>query len=285
MEDEFRLKKYFKKIKKVVYRLEWIECSKEILNIFDRNDTLDKLRNFLNSNEEAPNKATKNFKINYVLTNYIMSRFYSDKNLISRVKLSRDLENELNNVQPDNQYQYLSNKYSISEDEIRTNELTILNTFCDVSWAVAEFESICKVKDKFKYLVKFTTETDGITEQQINNFLGQIPQKYADYYRLLGPDRIRANSYQESKIKTEWIKIHSEVKIDDEMISEIYGTFKIGDKYGKAKIKSTLKELYEKYNYEKSPKASDLTDYFVLKTTTVLNDGKWISGFEILGKK
>jgi len=155
----------------------------------------------------------------------------------------------------------------------------------DVTKEVNEFNEIGYSTEKLKYLVKFTTETSGITEQHINNFLAQIPTKYGDYYRLLGPDRIRANSFQESKIKAEWIKIHSEVKIDDGMIEKIYSTFRVGEKYGKAKIKSTLKDIYSEFSYDKTAKASDLQDYFVLKATTVSEDSKWVNGFEILGKK
>jgi len=163
------------------------------------------------------------------------------------------------------------------EGYIRSNE--------EVTSYVEEFESIKNTREKLKYLVKFTTETSGITEQMINNFLIQIPGKYTDYYKLLGPDRIKANGYLEADLRREWIKTHSEVKIDEEMIDKIYETFSVGEKYGKASIKSTLKNIYLEYNFNKTAKASDLTDYFVLKNTTVKENGEWVRGFEILGKK
>ena len=156
----------------------------------------------------------------------------------------------------------------------------------NVDKEVAEFEAIGNVRDKLKYLVKFTTETPGITKQQINNFLAQIPEKYERYYTILGPDRIKANGYLEADLRREWVKTNSEIKIDDGMIEKIYSTFEIGKKYDKAKIKTTLKDIYQNYSIDKTAKASDLTDYFVLRTTTVSNnDGKWVSGFEILGKR
>ena len=154
----------------------------------------------------------------------------------------------------------------------------------DVSKEVKEFNDIGYTTNKLKYLVSFSERPD-ITKQHINNFLAQIPSKYGDYYRLLGPDRIRANSYHESDLKKEWIKSHSEVKIEDKMITEIYGTFKIGEKYSKSNIKLQLKDIYSRFNFEKSAKASDLTNYFIMRTTTVSEDSKWISGFEILGKR
>ena len=69
------------------------------------------------------------------------------------------------------------------------------------------------------------------------------------------------------------------------MITKIYESFKVGEKYGKAFIKSVLKDLYSEFNYQKTAKASDLQDYFVIKLTKALEDGKWVNGFEILGKR
>jgi len=69
------------------------------------------------------------------------------------------------------------------------------------------------------------------------------------------------------------------------MIEKIYSTFKIGEKYSKSSIKSTLKEIYSEHNFDKTAKASDLTDYFILKNTTVKESGEWIRSFEILGKR
>jgi hypothetical protein len=66
------------------------------------------------------------------------------------------------------------------------------------------------------------------------------------------------------------------------MIGEIYTIFEIGKRYTKADIKQTLKELYTKYNYQKTAKASDLEDYFKVKS--ILTPDKK-NGFEILGKK
>ena len=155
----------------------------------------------------------------------------------------------------------------------------------NVDKEVAEFEAIGNVRDKLKYLVKFTTETPGITKQKINNFLAQIPEKYERYYSILGPDRIKANGYLEADLRKEWIKTNTEVKIDEEMISRIYSTFQIGEKYGKASIKSTLKNIYSEFKFEKTAKASDLSNYFVLRTSQLKENGSWVNGFEILGKR
>jgi len=155
----------------------------------------------------------------------------------------------------------------------------------NVDKEVAEFEAIGNVRDKLKYLVKFTTETPGITPQKINNFLAQIPEKYERYYSILGPDRIKANGYHESYLKKEWIKENADAKVDDGMIEKIYCTFEVGKKYSKAKIKTTLKDIYSNFEFEGVAKASDLTNYFVMKDVKFVEDKKTVHGFEILGKR
>ena len=147
------------------------------------------------------------------------------------------------------------------------------------------FTNESKVSDKLKFLVKFTTETPGITKEDINYFMSLVPEKYKEYYTLLGPDRIRANSYQESKIKQEWLKIHSGESINDNMILEIYNTFIPGNKYSKSSIKQKLKNIYETYSYSKTAKASDLEEYFIIRTSQLKEGSKWVNGFEILGKR
>ena len=161
---------------------------------------------------------------------------------------------------------------------------TCINISDKVYKAVEIFDGIKISKEKFRFLVKFADETPGVTKEDINNFLSLIPDKYGEIYRLLGPDRIKANSYQESRIKEEWLKMHTDTKVDNDMITEIYNTFKVGEKYSKASIKSTLKSIYEKFEFDKTAKASDLGEYFVLKTTSAKENSKWVHGFEILSK-
>jgi len=155
----------------------------------------------------------------------------------------------------------------------------------NISQVVEQFNEVKTTTEKLKFLVKYTTETSGVTERDIKTFISMIPGKYGDYYYLLGPDRIKANSYHESELRKEWIKMHSEVKVEDEMISEIYSTFSVSKKYGKSEIKQILKEIYGRYNFERTAKASDLSEYFIIKGIKLLDSGKWIHGFEILGKR
>ena len=61
--------------------------------------------------------------------------------------------------------------------------------------------------------------------------------------------------------------------------------FRIGCKYSKSGIKESLKVLYQELNYKKTAKATDLEIIYVMKAIKVQEDGKWVNGFEILGKR
>ena len=153
----------------------------------------------------------------------------------------------------------------------------------EVDSAIDKFIEIGNTTDKLKFLVKYTTETPGITEKMINYFLSQIPMKYSDYYHLLGPDRIKANSYQESKLKLEWIKRNSETTIDNALVNKIYETFIVGERYTNKDIKSKLTEIYRNFGHLEKAKASDLDLYFVKKKVYITSLKE--NGFEILGKR
>jgi len=146
------------------------------------------------------------------------------------------------------------------------------------------FSGLLNSKDKLKYLVEISEME--LEKEDITNFLSLIPEKFREYYTEMGPDRIRANGYQESKLKLEWNKQHrDELGISEDLENSLIDNFKLGQRYSKSGIKISLKELYQKHGYEKTAKASDLQEYFWTKDVKILEDGKWVHGFEITGKK
>lgn len=287
LEDESKLKKYFKD--SVVYKNEWIKCTEENLSFFKENDTIEKLRRSLEFICSYP-YVKKKVKINKYLLQYVINTFHSDiTDPIEKINKRNELEEELCHIPKRKHIEYISSKYTISKDTINNEILKIEEKyFCsedEISDVLKEFNNLGKTRDKLKFLVKYTTETPGVTKQNINSFLAQIPDKYGDYYRLLGPDRIKANGYLEADLRKEWIKLHSEIKIEDGMISRIFGSFSKGERYSNKEIKETLKNIYSEFSHSKTAKASDLTDYFVVKDVVFQKDSKWVHGFEILGKR
>jgi hypothetical protein len=144
------------------------------------------------------------------------------------------------------------------------------------------FNGMRNTADKLKYLVELS---EKLSEEDMNNFLSLItPERFKDYYINMGPDRIRANSYQESKLKIEWNKQHQEeLGVSDALVQDIMDYFELGQRYTNPDIKAKLKELYQKYNYQKTAKASDLEEYFWLKKVYLPVEKK--HGYEIQGKR
>ena len=107
-----------------------------------------------------------------------------------------------------------------------------------------------------------------------------IPREYQNYINLLGFERIRALGYKESDIQKE---IASNRTLNSS--TSITSLFSIGSKYTKKQIKEMLREFYEENNITKTPKASDLEEYYNLKACKVKIEDKWENGFEIISLK
>lgn len=137
------------------------------------------------------------------------------------------------------------------------------------------------MKDKLKLLCEYGLSRDGI-----NIVLGQIPDsdEIKSYYTSLGPERLKALSYSVTFIKRELgIVTFSQ----DILESNIYSKFRVGDRIKMSDIKLKLGEIYSSINYDKTPKATDLENYFELKKCKITDSEtkKRIDCFEILKRK
>jgi hypothetical protein len=131
--------------------------------------------------------------------------------------------------------------------------------------------------------IPYFSKDEGFTEDEMDAFFSLIPtEKYKDYYKHLGFSGIRAHRYNEAEIKREIEKICGNSQKGDQLKEEMYRLFKVGNRYTKADIKTTLKNLYERIGYQKTAKATDLEEYFDLKKIYT-SDKK--NGFELLNKK
>jgi hypothetical protein len=152
----------------------------------------------------------------------------------------------------------------------------------EVEKELEEFNGIRSVKDKLKFLVEYSKSA---TKENLENFLELIPGKYKDYYLIVGPDIITACSYTESDIKKRWMETISNGEIKDNVMTEIYKMFKVGQRYTKSNIKDSLNNLYQRLGYQQKAKATDLELYYIMKYVKFQEDGKWVNGFELIGKR
>jgi hypothetical protein len=148
-----------------------------------------------------------------------------------------------------------------------------------------EFNELGDSNKKLSMLVGLEN-LDGITEHDINSFLELIQPKYKEYYTVMGPKFIKQFSCKEAEIKREWAKLKSNDGIKDKVDSEVYKIFEIGKRYTKSGIKDTLNKLYERLNYGKKAKSTDIDLYFEVKVVKFQDStGKWVNGFELIGKR
>ena len=154
----------------------------------------------------------------------------------------------------------------------------------EVEQKVEEFEALKTTIDRLKMLLEYSEST---SKENLENFLELIPGKYKDYYTIVGPEIIKACGCDESKIKKKWRESLSNSQIEDEVVSEIYKTFVVGNRYTKSDIKDALNNLYERKGYQKKAKATDLELYYIMKYVKFQDSvtNKWVNGFELIGKR
>ena len=151
---------------------------------------------------------------------------------------------------------------------------------------VNDFLKIYNEQPSFYNKLKLLCESN-LTGVALDQVLQQIKEpNFANYYKVLGPERMRELSYSVTLFKKELNIINFDTNI---FSTELYLNFKVGEKYTKSYIKSMLSNIYDKMGYKATPKASDLEYYFDIKATTIYkienNKTKPNNGFKILSLK
>ena len=119
----------------------------------------------------------------------------------------------------------------------------------------------CEFRDKNK-------DNPVIMEGLLNKV---TDQRFNQYYNYFGTSGCRAVSFQEASL----LRLLRDASKDDLLVKEIYSRFHEGDRYSKADLKEILRGIYQKLSLNRSPKASDIQDYFeVSKTNVITPEGK-----------
>jgi len=139
---------------------------------------------------------------------------------------------------------------------------------------VEEFKDLKTFPEKMRLVCE-----SGLDPQLQVKFLERVPMKYVRIYLQLGPDRCKAYSYRQSLLEQEILDTANNASIKNIIESEILSRFNIGDRLKKIDIKNILREIYEKYGYTKTPKATDLEEYFKLKRCKITESGEAFEGF------
>ena len=145
----------------------------------------------------------------------------------------------------------------------------------------AEFDKDEVFTRRMKYLCDCYFASPDFFTDYAKTLQTIIPLEYQNYINTLGFKKIRALKYQELDIQRE-ISIYQSLNP-----TSIMSLFSIGFKYSTQQIKEMLREFYEENNITKTPKASDLGEYFNLRPCQFIDKelGKKVNGFLIISLK
>ena len=248
------------------------KATNDLLNLYNKgtNDEKDSL--VINYEKVA---KTFNYKDDYVAVNH-----HSGSSIIPVFnKLMQVAELRTFEIQ---EYDYkdrfavlsrINQEYNISERKDKID--STLNRFNH------EFTTFI---DKMKYLC---SQKENLSNEEYNTILSLVPMEYSNYIITLGVDKIKTWRYQRSDLDKEFKKLSNQQGLENDVIKSILSSFKIGERDTKANIKERLGNIYNSLGYTKTPKASDIEEWFEVKSCQISNKatGKRDMGFEIVKKK
>lgn len=140
----------------------------------------------------------------------------------------------------------------------------------DILW---KLKSTSNLSNKLKIICEA-----GLNEIELDYIFDQNDVRLKRYYCVVGSERCRALGYHITKIEEEYqMSIKTDISILDKYI---YSEFQEGEIYSRKKIKEILGEIYDKADYKKTPKATDLGNYFEISEVKLKGD----RGFKIIKK-
>ena len=222
---------------------------------------------------EAYQKLAKSF--NY-LDDYVAVNTHNGKDLVptfNNLVMVNDLRSyELQQIDYRDRFSVFS---SIGQDI--DDDSTI------VSKELSNIESISKYENKMKYIYSL-----DYNEEIMKNILGNLyDTSFSKYYWTISKERASSLKYQKGNLEKEYNRLYGNItglieggpSVED----KIYDLFFIGEKYTKLDIKERLRNLYLEIKCDKTPKASDLENYFEIKECKVtVSTGKQENGFKII---
>ena len=151
----------------------------------------------------------------------------------------------------------------------------------EVMGFLREYNGLTTIYDKLKLLCEY-----DLSDQAREIVIGQIPDsdEVKGYYTSLGPKRLHELGYNITKIRKELNIVTFSPEL---LINSIYDNFQSGKRMSLVDIKAKLTEIYQKINYEKSPKATDIIDFFDVKECIIVQNlgggnKKRLRGYDLL---
>ena len=222
-----------------------------------------------------------NYRDNYIAVNKVINSQTGDvilKPVINQLVLVNEIRAfQIQQVDYKDRFSVFSSVHSkLTPDDIVNRDVT--RFFCI-------YDTLTTMHDKLKMLCEY----NFISDIELNIVLGQIADsdEVKSYYLALGPKKLKALTYSKTYIKKELGIVTFSKEL---LINTITLNFNPGEKYSLSDLKVKLGNLYNSINYDATPKASDIENYFDVKSVVVYEkkeDGtrKQIRGYELLKRK
>jgi hypothetical protein len=118
----------------------------------------------------------------------------------------------------------------------------------------------------------------GLSKDAYNEVALRVDETTRQYL-VLGPTRLKSLAYNVTNIKRELGILSVGV---EEMAKYVYEVFSVGDTIERTEIKNRLAEIYKERGYKRTPKATDIGDWFEVNPIQYRENGKKRHGFEFL---
>ena len=191
-----------------------------------------------------------------------------------------------------NRLAYVNEQYCFDVQKFNyRNGVIVKKLLQDNSFDVSENQTYAVYQEQLKHLIKkepFVDRMQAYCEYRakqgliVNLAMSTLESKYPElryYYEALGADRIKALNYKEKKLLNE---IHI-MKTKNKIRHELHGIIHIGDRILTTDIQQTLHDVYDRLGIDKSPKATDLNEFFEIHSVKIPTANGRKNGFEIRG--
>lgn len=149
-----------------------------------------------------------------------------------------------------------------------------------LSETIDEFFRYTTFPERMKYICE---NCYLLSDESFQIFLNSVPIEFKNYFLVLGSETCKSFSYQKYRLEEEYEKRVNNQGIDKSPL--ILENFHVGDKISLSLIKERLRRIYLSIGLKKTPKATDLLEYFEVKKIKIASHNKREDGFEILGIK
>ena len=267
------------------YGNEWFVYNEEIIKFFQTHITKESLdENLIILSTNRIKELKKQIKM-------IVPRLLFCGIVVNNRELISECENEIGNTiyKEEDIFTYLINKYDL--DSEKQNKIMverigydysekankIVNEFLD-----SQFYKTKVFRDRMKVFCEFMDKYKENSEI-VNLLFSEIKDpRYREYYNYYGTSGCRAVRYDEKPLKEGLLNLSKE----DKLLIAIHNNFKLGDRFTKKYIKTTLANIYKSLNITITPKATDLERYFKLTRTCITMEDKSLeNGFKLEEKE